>query len=145
MKLPPALLRAYKEISGGLSTQHPIKLAAGLALGLLLISWTAAHVIPEYGYGGGTPVVFEPMNTDARPNRGSFRAAARDDYSAVQNSSVEAPRSNPEQVVRIENQIDGLLAKEATMPFKGNTLLNREVKRLDQQIDAMWLAVMVDQ
>ena len=147
MKLPPRFITAKKLISEGLSTQHPIKLAVGLALVAVLFTWTAWHVIPEYGDGGGAPVAFEPVHTDTDLTIGSsprkYRVAAGDDRGGIQNLSVGAPRSNREQVAHIENQIYGLLAKEAITSFKGNTLLNREVKRLDQQIDAMWLEAMV--
>ncbi len=149
MKLPPKIIRAKKLISEGLSTQHPIKLAVGLALVAVLFTWTALHVIPKYGDRGGAPVAFEPVHTDRDFTIGSssrkYRVAEGDYRDRIQNFSVGAPRSNREQVAHIENQIDGLLAKEKITSFKGNTLLNREVKRLDQQIDAMWLAVMVDQ
>ena len=141
MKLPPTLLRAKKEISGGLSTQHPIKLAAGLALCAALFTWTAPHVIPTIGDGEGASVAVEPVNTDTDRNDPAKEGA---DYRGIQNSSVGTPQSNREQVEQIEHKIDSLLAKDARTPFKTNTLLNREVKRLDQQIDAKWLAAAVD-
>lgn len=149
MKLPPEFIRAKKRISEGLSTQHPTKIVVGLVLGAVLITWTALQVVPKYGNGAGVPVVFERAYTDMDGDRASswqrYRVAERGDYGEIQNSIVGAPRSIPERVARIENQIDGLLAKSGTIPFKVNTLLNREVKRLDHQIEVMWIEAMADQ
>jgi hypothetical protein len=141
-------------ISRRLATQHPVKVIGVLALGAMVMAGTALYFAPN----SANEISAHPLNEDIQISPDDQWVYGQQDYEAALAANLARREDEARATMRrveayiaankarelVEQQIDRMLAEAERDPSKNTPLFNREIERLDYQIDILRLNAMKD-